>query len=162
MDFVVFPPRHGRSVTDWGWGTHEARLRCPDDVSGDMGGCSVRRVLKPKFYWPTQTMVAAGILPFRENSHGRAGNRTRYLVISSQIVWLVLLCYTVLHCSVLFSKTYGVYFQCQNECKYFSKIFYFLFFPGLIWRCCKGCRNCLLNFPPNRHVSCKFSLSSFG
>ena len=49
-DFVVFPPRHGRSVTDfWGWDAHEARLRCPDDVSGDRGGCSARRALKPKF-----------------------------------------------------------------------------------------------------------------
>jgi len=29
-------------------------------------------------------MVTAGILPFRENSHGRTGNRTRDLMISSQ------------------------------------------------------------------------------
>jgi len=29
-------------------------------------------------------MVTAGILPFRENSHGRTGNRTRDLIISSQ------------------------------------------------------------------------------
>jgi len=43
--------------------------------------------LKPKFYWPTQTMVTAGILPFRKNSHGRAGNRTRDLMISSQRLW---------------------------------------------------------------------------
>ena len=46
-DFVVFPPGHGRSVTDFsGWEAHEARLRCPDDVSGDKGGCSARRALK--------------------------------------------------------------------------------------------------------------------
>ena len=32
-------------------------------------------------------MVTAGILPFRENSHGRDGNRTRDLMISSQILW---------------------------------------------------------------------------
>jgi len=51
MDFVVFPPGHGRSVTDfWGWDAHEAQLRCRDDVSGDIGGCSARRALKPKFY----------------------------------------------------------------------------------------------------------------
>jgi len=88
MDFVVFPPGHGRCVTDfWGWDAHEARLRCPDDVSGDIGGCSARRALKSKFYWPTQTMVTAGILPFRENSHGRTGNRTRDLMISSQRLW---------------------------------------------------------------------------
>jgi len=36
-DFVVFPPGHTRSVTDFsGWDAHEARLRCPDDVSGDI------------------------------------------------------------------------------------------------------------------------------
>jgi hypothetical protein len=29
-------------------------------------------------------MVTAGIFPFRENSHGIAGNRTRDLIISSQ------------------------------------------------------------------------------
>ena len=32
-------------------------------------------------------MVTAAILPFRENSHGRAGNRTRDLMISSQRLW---------------------------------------------------------------------------
>ena len=66
---------------------HVAQLRCPNDVSGDIGGCSARRALKPKFYQHTQTMVTAGILPFRENSHGRAGNRTRDLMISSQRLW---------------------------------------------------------------------------
>jgi len=87
-DLVVFPPRHGWSVTDfWGWDAHEARLRCPDDVSGDIGGCSARRALKPNFYEPTQVMVTAEILPFRENSHGRTGNRTRDLMISSQRLW---------------------------------------------------------------------------
>jgi len=51
VDFVVLPPGHGKSVTDfWGWDTHEAQLRYPDDVSGDIGGCSARRALKPKFY----------------------------------------------------------------------------------------------------------------
>ena len=88
VDFMVFPPGHGRSVTDfWVWDAHGARLRCPDDVSGDIGGCSARRALKPKFYWPTQTMVTAGILPLRENSHGSTGNRTRVLMISRQRLW---------------------------------------------------------------------------
>jgi len=51
VDFVVLPPGHGSSVTDfWGWDVHDAQLRCPDDVSGDLGGCSARRALKPKFY----------------------------------------------------------------------------------------------------------------
>jgi len=57
-----------------------------DDVSGDTGGCSARRALKPKFYQSTQIMVTAGILPFRKNSHGRAGNRTRDPMISCQIL----------------------------------------------------------------------------
>ena len=36
----------------------------------------------------TQTMVTTGILsPHKENSHGRAGNRTRDLVISGQKLW---------------------------------------------------------------------------
>ena len=52
VDFVVLPPGHGRSVTDfWGWDAYEVQLRCPDGVwvviEDDVvpgGG------LKPKFY----------------------------------------------------------------------------------------------------------------
>ena len=88
VDFVFLPPGHGMSVTDfWGWDAHEAQLRCRDDVSGDVGGCSARKALKPTFYQSTQTMVTAGFLPFRENSHGKAGNRTRDPMISSQRLW---------------------------------------------------------------------------
>jgi hypothetical protein len=51
MDFVVLPPGHGSSVTDfWGWDAHEVQLRFPHDVSGDIRGWSARRALKPKFY----------------------------------------------------------------------------------------------------------------
>jgi len=51
VDFVVLPPGHGRSVTDFsGWDAHEAQLRCPVGVSYDIGGCCARRGLKPKFY----------------------------------------------------------------------------------------------------------------
>ena len=32
-------------------------------------------------------MITAGIFPFKENSHGRDGNRTRDLMISSQTLW---------------------------------------------------------------------------
>ena len=48
-----------RGPPSWAWqqynrllrlGRHEAQLRCPDDVSGDIGGWSARRALKPKFY----------------------------------------------------------------------------------------------------------------
>ena len=35
----------------------------------------------------TQTTVTTGILPHKENPHGRAGNRTRGLVICSQKLW---------------------------------------------------------------------------
>ena len=39
VDFVVLPPGHGSSVTDfWGWEAHVVQLRCPDDASGDIGG----------------------------------------------------------------------------------------------------------------------------
>ena len=51
VQFEVLPPGHGSSVTDFcGWDAHEAQLRCPDDVSGDTGGCSARRALTPKLY----------------------------------------------------------------------------------------------------------------
>jgi hypothetical protein len=37
MDFVASPPGCGRSVTDvLGWDAHEAHLRCPDEVDGDI------------------------------------------------------------------------------------------------------------------------------
>ena len=37
MNFRGFPPGCGDSVADfWGWDAHEERLRCPDDVNGDM------------------------------------------------------------------------------------------------------------------------------
>ena len=56
-------------------------------VSGDRWGCIARRALKPKVYKSTQTMDTVGIFPFRENSHGRAWNRTRDLMVSSQRLW---------------------------------------------------------------------------
>ena len=66
------------------WGAVMSSRWC---VSGDSGGCNARRGLKPKVYLSTQTMVTAGIFPFKENSHGRTGNRTRDLMISSQRLW---------------------------------------------------------------------------
>jgi hypothetical protein len=51
MDFAVSPPGCGRSVTDfWRWDAHEAQLRCPDEVDGDIWIWSTSRGLKPKFY----------------------------------------------------------------------------------------------------------------
>jgi hypothetical protein len=69
MDFVVSPPGCGRSVTDfWRWDAHEAQLRCPDEVDGDIWILITGRGLKPKFYWTTQTVVAKVIFPFKEKS----------------------------------------------------------------------------------------------
>ena len=66
-NFRGFPPGCGDSVADfWGWDAHEARLRCPDVVSGDMqedeipGGASSLNLL------PTQTMVTTGIFLCKE------------------------------------------------------------------------------------------------
>jgi hypothetical protein len=37
MDFVAPLPVCGRSVSDvLGWDAHEAQLRCPDEVDGDI------------------------------------------------------------------------------------------------------------------------------
>ena len=67
MNFRGVPPGCGDSVADvWGWDAHEARLRCPDDVSGDMqedeipGGALILNLLT------TQTMVTTGIFPCKE------------------------------------------------------------------------------------------------
>jgi hypothetical protein len=68
MDFVVSPPGCGRSVSDyWGWDAHEAQLRCPDEVDGDIyeyevpGG--VLNLSSTKL-----PMVTMGIFPFKEKS----------------------------------------------------------------------------------------------
>jgi hypothetical protein len=69
MDFVDFPPVCVWSITDfWGWDAHEAQLRCPDEVDGDIWIWSTRRGLKPKLYYTTQTMVIMGIFLFNEKS----------------------------------------------------------------------------------------------
>ena len=67
INFRGFPPGFGDSVADfWGWDAHEERLRCPDDVSGDMqedeipGGALSLNILT------TQTMVTTGIFPCKE------------------------------------------------------------------------------------------------
>ena len=81
-------PGCGGSVTDLrGWDAHEAQLRCPDGMRGDILGNEVPGGALSLDLLTTQTMVTTGILPYKENSHGRAGNRTRNLVISSQKLW---------------------------------------------------------------------------
>ena len=81
---MVFSPGCGDSVADfWGWDAYEAQLRCPSGVSGDMymkmsyqdGPLNLNLLT-------TQTIVTMG-----KNARGRAGNRTRDLMISSQKPW---------------------------------------------------------------------------
>ena len=62
VDFVVFPPGHGRSVTDfWGWDAHEARLHFPDDVSG--GHLNLNSTNLPRPWSPKIPTVEPGIEP---------------------------------------------------------------------------------------------------
>jgi hypothetical protein len=93
-------PGCGRSVNDfWGWDAYEAQLRCPDEVDGDIWIWSVVRWMVIYGYG-----VPGGALnlnstnypdhghqgdpPLSEkNPHGRAGNRTRDLLISRQKHW---------------------------------------------------------------------------
>ena len=85
VDFVVLPPGHGSSVTDLrGWDAPETQSRCPDDVSGDIGGCSARRALKPNSAnlprpWSSRKSSPSGKIPTVE-----PGIETRDLMISSQ------------------------------------------------------------------------------
>ena len=64
---MVFPPGCGDSVADfWGWDAHEARLRCPDDVSGDMQEDEIPEEALSLNLLTTQTMVTTGIFPCKE------------------------------------------------------------------------------------------------
>jgi hypothetical protein len=88
MDFVVSPPGCGRSVNDfWGSDAHQALLRCPDEVDGDIWIWSAGRGLNlistklPKPWSPWESS------PSRKNPHGKTGTRIRELMISSQKLW---------------------------------------------------------------------------
>ena len=62
MNFRGFHLGCGDSVADfWGWDAHEARLRCPDDVSGDMQEDEIPRGALSLNLLTTQTMVTTGI-----------------------------------------------------------------------------------------------------
>jgi hypothetical protein len=83
MYFVVSLIGCGRSVTDFcGLEAHEAQLRCPvrwlviyeHEVPG--GALNVSYTKLPRPPWESS--------PSRKNPHGRTGNRTRDLMISSQ------------------------------------------------------------------------------
>jgi hypothetical protein len=89
IDFVVPATGCGRSVTDFrDWGAHRAQLRCPDDVSDDMYECGVPGGdLNQNSTGYLDHGQYADISPARKNFHGRTGNRTRYLIVSSQKLW---------------------------------------------------------------------------
>jgi hypothetical protein len=89
IDYAVSHPGCGRSVTDFlGWGAHKAQLRCPMrwmviyeyEVPGGALNLSSTELPRPWSPW--------GSSLYRKNLHGRTGNRTRDLIISSQKLWL--------------------------------------------------------------------------
>ena len=84
------PPGCGWSVTNfWSWDAQWAQLRCPDENDGKMRGES-------EVPGGTLNLISTnypdhghhGRLPLsRKNAHGRGGNRTRDLMVSSQELW---------------------------------------------------------------------------
>ena len=67
MNFRGFPPGCGESVADfWGWDAHEARLRCPDDVSGDMQKDEIPGGTLNLNLLTTQTTVTTGIFACKQ------------------------------------------------------------------------------------------------
>ena len=67
MNFRGYPPGCGDSVADfWGWDAREARLRCPDDMSGDMQEDEIPGWALSLNLLTTQTMVTTGIFPCKE------------------------------------------------------------------------------------------------
>jgi hypothetical protein len=64
MNCRGFPPFCVDMLADfWGWDAHEVRLRCTDDVRGDMQedeipGCALKLNILT-----TKTMVTTGIFP---------------------------------------------------------------------------------------------------
>ena len=68
--FRVFPPGCGDSVADfWGLDAHEARLLCPDNVSGDMQEDEIPGAALSLNLLPTQTMVTTGNLSLQGKIH---------------------------------------------------------------------------------------------
>ena len=67
MNFRGFPPGCGDSVADFlGWDAYEARLRYPDDVSGDIQEDEIPRGTLGLILLTTKTMVTTGIFPCKE------------------------------------------------------------------------------------------------
>jgi hypothetical protein len=68
-------------VSPPGWDAHEAQLRCPDEYEIPGGALNLNSTKLPRSWSPRKTS------PSRKNPHGRTGNRTRVLMISSQKLW---------------------------------------------------------------------------
>ena len=88
MNFRGFPPGCGDSVADfWGWDAHEARLRCPDDVSGDtMHHCSSWRKkdqLAVTCYFISLLMCSTR--PLLKTSHTKSPTHNEPRYVQSQI-----------------------------------------------------------------------------
>ena len=67
MNFRGFPPGFGDSVAHfWGWDAHEAWLRCPDDVSGNMQEDKIPGAVLSLNQLTTQAMVTTGIFPCKD------------------------------------------------------------------------------------------------
>jgi hypothetical protein len=89
MDFVVSPPGCGRSVTDFcGWGAPMRRSYVVPmkwmviyECKVPEGALNLNSTKLPR---PWSPWVSS---PSRKNPHGRTGNRTRDLMLSSQKLW---------------------------------------------------------------------------
>ena len=67
MNFRGLPPARGDSVADfWVWDADEERLRCPNDMSGDMQEDEIPGGTLSLNLLTTQTMVTTGIFPCKE------------------------------------------------------------------------------------------------
>ena len=67
VNFRGCPPGCGDSVADfWDWDAHEARLCCPDGVSGDMQENEIPGGALSLSLLTTQTMVTTRIFPCKE------------------------------------------------------------------------------------------------
>jgi len=81
----LLPPERGSSVTDfWVWDAHEAQLRCPDDVSGDIGGCCAMRALKPNLPRPWSPRESSPSVKFPTVESGIEPGTSRLVV---QTLW---------------------------------------------------------------------------
>jgi hypothetical protein len=83
------PPGCGWSATNfWGWDAHEARSCCPNEVDGDIWIWSTRRGALSLNSTTYPDHGHHGDPPLSgKNPHGRAGNQTWDLMISSQKHW---------------------------------------------------------------------------